>query len=85
MKTAVLQFRLDEDLKTRAESIFANIGLDTPSAMRLFLKQVVNRGRLPFSMVKEDPFYSEENQKRLKESIAQMEAGKCAVRELVEV
>jgi len=84
MKTAVLQVRLDGKLKEEADSLFSSVGFDTMTAVRLFLKQSVIRRRIPFDIVSEDPFYSEENQKVLKESIRQYKTGKVVMRELVE-
>lgn len=85
MKTAVIQVRLDSKLKKEADAFFTAAGLDMTSAVRLFLKQTVIRRKLPFEVVEEDPFYSKENQKVLKESIAQLESGKgIVVRKLLE-
>lgn len=43
-----LQVRLDERLKNRAEKIFKNIGMDTPTAIRIFLAKVIEVGGIPF-------------------------------------
>ena len=50
MKTTVIQTRVDEQLKTNAEQVFASIGIDMASAIRLFLTQVVNTRGIPFSL-----------------------------------
>jgi len=84
MKTAVLQVRLDDKLKKDADSLFTAAGLDTTTAIRLFLKQSVIQRCVPFTIVGEDPFYSEANQKALRKSIRQYKAGKVAVHELIE-
>jgi addiction module RelB/DinJ family antitoxin len=49
-KTSVLQVRIDTELKREAEELFAEIGLDTPSAVRLFFKQSVARRAIPFPL-----------------------------------
>jgi DNA-damage-inducible protein J len=49
-KTSLLQVRIDTELKREAEKLFAEIGLDTPSAVRLFFKQSVARKAIPFSL-----------------------------------
>lgn len=41
MVTTNIQVRVDEPLKVEAEQLFADIGLDMPTAIRLFLKQSV--------------------------------------------
>ena len=52
---ANLQVRVDDDLKAKADSLFASIGLDTSSAVRVFLKQSVMRGCIPFEL-QGDPY-----------------------------
>jgi DNA-damage-inducible protein J len=50
-KTSLLQVRIDTELKQEAEKLFAEIGLDMPSAVRLFFKQSVARKAIPFPLV----------------------------------
>ena len=52
---ANLQIRVDDTLKAQADSLFASIGMDTSSAVRVFLKQSVLRGGIPFELVG-DPY-----------------------------
>lgn len=85
MSTATLQVRLDSQLKKDADRFFASTGLDTTTAVRLFLRQVLIRKAIPFEIISDDPFLSPANQKVLKESIRQLEAGKGKARRLVEV
>lgn len=92
MKTAVLQIRLDAGLKKQAEDVLEEIGLSTTNAVRLILKQIVNRRGIPFELNgkleeedSSDPFYSESNQKWLMKAIADFEAGKYEKHELIEV
>ena len=72
MKTAVLQVRLDADLKTQADAFFKRIGLDTNSATRLFYKQCLLQRCLPFKVIDEkdeedNPFYNTANQRAIEE------------------
>ena len=48
---ANLQVRIDDTLKAQADALFASIGLDTSTAVRVFLKQSVLRGGIPFELV----------------------------------
>ena len=59
---------------------------DMSSAVRLFLRQSVIRRRLPFEVVSEnpDPFWSEANQRILRESIESYERGEAKRHELIE-
>lgn len=84
MSTATLQVRLDSRLKQEADHFFASAGLDTTTAVRMFLKQVIIRQAIPFEIIAEDPFYSTVNQNRLRDSIRQLESGKGKERRLVE-
>ena len=52
---ANLQIRVDDTLKADADRLFSSIGLDTSSAVRLFLKQSVMRGCIPFEL-RGDPY-----------------------------
>ena len=47
---ANLQVRVDDTLKAEADRLFASIGLDTSTAVRVFLKQSVLRGGIPFEL-----------------------------------
>ena len=44
-----VQVRLDEDLKKDAERIFENLGVDAPTAIRMFFKKVVATRSIPFA------------------------------------
>ena len=52
---ANLQIRVDDTLKADADRLFASIGMDTSSAVRIFLKQSVMRGGIPFEL-RGDPY-----------------------------
>jgi len=59
MTTAVLQTRIDVDTKKKAEELFDSLGLDTTTAIRLFLKQSINQQRIPFEIVPPQEGFSE--------------------------
>ncbi|MBO5125251.1 MAG: type II toxin-antitoxin system RelB/DinJ family antitoxin [Spirochaetaceae bacterium] len=85
MKTAVVQTRVDATLKQDADAFFESIGMDTTTAIRIFLKQTLIQRKIPFEIVQADSFYSEKNMKALEHSKAQMENGQHSIRDLVEV
>lgn len=87
MPTCTLQVRLDADLRKEADELFTHAGLDLSSAVRLFLRQSVIRRRLPFDVVTEnpDPFWSEANQRVLRESIESLERSEGVRHELLDV
>lgn len=49
-KTQMVHARIDPKLKRSAERVFANLGLSTTEAIRLFLKQVEMHNGLPFQV-----------------------------------
>lgn len=86
LKNSTIQIRVDEDLKKKADLLFSDLGIDTASAIRLFLTQAVMRNGIPFEIKKiDDPFYNEYNQARLKNSIDKAEKGLYTKHDLVEV
>lgn len=48
--TKAIQIRVEEKLKRDADLIFEDLGLDTPTAIRLFLKKVVVSKSIPFEL-----------------------------------
>ena len=50
MASTLVQIRVDEDLKNEATSIFEQLGLDLPTAFRIFLKKSVEERGIQFSM-----------------------------------
>jgi len=48
MPNVTVRSLVSPELKQEAEAVFAEIGLTTAAAIRIFLKQVVNSGELPF-------------------------------------
>lgn len=48
MRQALLQVRIDRDLKEQTASIYDAIGMDLPTAIRMFFKRTVMVGGLPF-------------------------------------
>lgn len=86
MAQAVLvNFRLDEDVKKSMEQVCNEIGLSMSAAFTIFAKKVGREKRIPFEL-NVDPFYSEENMKRLSEAVADAKAGRnMSEHELIEV
>ena len=50
MSTSVMQVRIDDELKSKAAAVYDDLGLDLPTAIRMFLKRSVAVGGVPFSM-----------------------------------
>lgn len=50
MATALVQVRIDEDLKNKATALYDALGIDLSTAIRMFLKRSVMMNGVPFSM-----------------------------------
>lgn len=49
-KTAYLNVRVEPGLKAKAEKVLATVGVSTPDAITMFLRQVVMRKGIPFDV-----------------------------------
>jgi len=47
---ATIQVRVDNDTKTSVDSLFSSLGLDTSTAVRIFLMASLNSGGIPFQI-----------------------------------
>ena len=47
---ANIQIRVNDDLKAQADILFASLGLDTSTAVRIFLNAAVESNGLPFEV-----------------------------------
>ena len=50
MATSVMQVRVDDDLRAKAAAVYDELGIDLPTAIRMFLKRSVAVNGVPFSM-----------------------------------
>lgn len=50
MGSSVFQMRLDDELKGEAAAVFEKLGLDLPTAIRMFLKRSILDNGIPFSV-----------------------------------
>ena len=50
MQSTLLQVRVDEKTRYAAGSIFEKLGIDMPTAVRMFLARTILENGIPFSM-----------------------------------
>lgn len=81
---ATLSIRMNDDTKMAFEGFCESIGLTVSAAVNMFAKITLREGRIPFELAG-DPFWSEENQARLRESIKHAKKGKLTKHEIPEV
>ena len=55
MATTSMNIRMDSEVKRKAQQVFAELGLDTTTAVNLFLRQVIRTQSIPFELKAEIP------------------------------
>ena len=90
MAMTLLQVRIDAQTKKEADALFSELGLDTSTAIRVFIKQALKKRAIPFSIkakseerTEEEAFYSPENVAQLKQGYKELKAGRGIERELI--
>lgn len=86
MAQAMINFRMDEELKRNMERTCKSMGLTMTAAFTMFAAKMTKEQRIPFD-IEADPFYSEENMMELERRVANLRAGKSTLKEhdLIEV
>jgi len=72
MAQAMVNFRMDETLKSNMEKTCKKMGLTVTAAYTMFATKVTTEQRIPFEITA-DPFYSERNMDRLRKNAAEMD------------
>ncbi len=84
--TTTIQLRIDKKTKETAQKIFAELGMDMSSGMKLFLSQVVRTKSIPFVARTENEYTPEYEQFILDQSADTRKNGKSfkTVKELMD-
>lgn len=53
--TVTIQIQMDTELKTQADALFSDLGMDLETAFHLFVRQSLREGRIPFEANPEQP------------------------------
>ena len=53
--TSNVSFRIDSDLKAKADRLFAHLGMNMTTAFNIFLRQAVREGCIPFDITINTP------------------------------
>lgn len=77
MALATLTARVDQKDKADFDTFCSNVGLNTSTAINLFVKAVLREKRIPFEISQTpDPFFSESNMAYIKKSVQELKEGK---------
>jgi addiction module antitoxin, relB/dinJ family len=76
MAQAMINFRIDENIKKEMEKICREMGMSMTTAFTIFATKVTKEKRIPFEITA-DPFYSESNMRYLEKIITDIESGKA--------
>ncbi len=86
MAQTTITARVDAADKSKFDSFCSNVGINTSTAINMFVKAVLRENRIPFEIAQSsDPFYSESNMAHVRKSVQELRAGKGTVHELIEV
>ena len=55
MPVSNINVRIDNEIKAKAQDVFAALGLDMTTAINIFLRQAIRQHGLPFSVSGEPP------------------------------
>ena len=68
MSTSLLNMRIDSSLKEQAAEVFERLGIDTSTAVKMFLKRSVIENGIPFRMtLPKYPYSAERGYRALRE------------------
>ena len=81
---ATMSIRTNDERKYSFEGFCESIGITVTAAVNMFMNACLRENRIPFE-IKADPFWSEENQKRLRTSLEHAKQGKLTKHEITEV
>ena len=86
MAQTTISARVDSSDKIKFDNFCSNVGINTSTAINMFVKAVLRENRIPFELTQTaDPFFSESNMAHVRKSVQELRAGKGTAHELIEV
>lgn len=80
MAQTTITARVDSSDKSKFDKFCSNVGINTSTAINMFVKAVLRENRIPFEL-SADPFYSKENMAELERRVADIRSGKSTLKE----
>lgn len=84
MAQAMVNFRMDEDLKKSMEKVCKEMGMSMTTAFTIFATKVSREKKIPFE-ISADPFYDDANIQRIAAAVNNLNAGNGVEHDLIEV
>lgn len=86
--SSTIQVRVDDELKNKVDKLFKDLGMDTTSAIRMFLTQAVATNGFPFEIkrIPDNPYAAMTEDmflEKLEKSRVSVSQGKCRPAEMV--
>jgi addiction module RelB/DinJ family antitoxin len=75
LQTATIQVKIDPAMKQAVNKLYADMGLTTADAVKLFFKQSLNRNALPFEIIAGNSYFTPAERKELVQSIENVKNG----------
>ena len=85
MAQTTLTIRIDEGIKSEAETLFSRIGLNMSAAVNIFFRQAVRAQSIPFELKPYDDYYSGARLTRILHSAEQAERGEIVTKTFAEL
>jgi DNA-damage-inducible protein J len=80
-----VNIRMDSEIKQEAEHLFESLGMNMTTAFNIFVRQAIRTGGIPFQITtRDEDFYNQYNQMKLRAAVKRMNEGKGVVHEIVE-
>lgn len=81
-----VSLRFDDKMKKELDKMCDEMGMNITTFFMIYAKRALRDRKIPFEVsAPEDPFYSESNIRRLKESEQQIKEGKVVVKTMEEL
>ena len=86
MGQAVVNVRVDTDVKKGIEEFCGAVGMNVSTAVNLFFKAVLSQRKIPFEIAlqDDDPFYKGANWRHIMKGIRDFESGKPGIEKTIE-
>ena len=86
MSQSIITARVESSDKAKFDAFCSNVGLNTSTAINLFVKAVLRENKIPFEITQSvDPFFTEPNLSHVKKAAQELRSGKGTAHELIEV